>query len=146
MQWVGECGLLDRVHFLGEVRDISAVQAALDIAVSSSIREGFPNAIGEAMASAVPCVVTDVGDSKFVIGSAGFVVPPREPGALAAAIIKLVDLAAYERKSIGERGRQRVITEFGMASVVEKFTKVYEEARRARITEPPQGRMGPCVE
>jgi len=129
MQWIQEQGLLDRVHVLGERRDVPAVHAALDIAVSSSTIEGFPNAIGEAMACAVPCVVTDVGDCRFVVGDAGLVVAPRDPDALAGAIVRLINLPAEERKSIGERGRQRVKAEFAMAPVVEKFTRLYEEVR-----------------
>jgi glycosyltransferase involved in cell wall biosynthesis len=129
MQWIEQCGLLEWVILLGERRDIPAIQAALDIAVNSSITEGFPNAIGEAMACGVPCVVTDVGDCKFVIGEAGLVVPPRDPDALASAIIQLMELAPEERKRIGERGRQRVIAEFSKASVVDKFVRLYEDVR-----------------
>jgi len=127
MQWIGECGLLEQVYALGERRDMPAVQSALDVAVNSSITEGFPNAIGEAMACAVPCVVTDVGDSRFVVGGAGIVVPPRDPGALAGAIIELIDLSPRERKNIGERGRQRVVTEFSKTSVLGKFTNLYDK-------------------
>ena len=58
-----ELGLVERIHLLGERLDMPRLTAALDIAVSSSHAEGFPNVIGEAMACAVPCVVTDVGDS-----------------------------------------------------------------------------------
>jgi len=129
MQWIEECGLRERVCALGERGDLPMVQSALDIAVNSSITEGFPNAIGEAMACAVPCVVTDVGDCKFVVGEAGLVVPPRDPDALAGAIVKLIDLPPEARARIGERGRHRVMTEFSKASVVGKFTKLYEEVR-----------------
>jgi glycosyltransferase involved in cell wall biosynthesis len=129
MHWVQECGLGDRVYALGERRDMPAVQSALDIAVSSSITEGFPNSVGEAMACGVPCVVTDVGDCKFVVGDGGVAVPPQDPEALAGAIIRLVDLPREERKRIGERGRRRVIAEFGVAPVVAKFTRLYEEVR-----------------
>jgi len=65
----------DRFHLLGERDDIACVFAALDIASSSSYGEGFPNTIGEAMATGVPCVVTDVGDSKVIVGDTGIVVP-----------------------------------------------------------------------
>lgn len=129
MQWIQDYGLLDRVHLLGERRDMPAVQGALDVAVSASIVEGFPNTIGEAMACAVPCVVTDVGDCNFVVGDGGFVVPPGDTDALASAITGLVGLPAHERKAIGDRGRKRVMAEFAMAPVVEKFTELYEDVR-----------------
>ena len=56
-------GLQDRMILLGERDDIPSLTAAFDIACSSSITEGFPTTIGEAMACGVPCVVTDVGDA-----------------------------------------------------------------------------------
>ena len=65
---VQEFGLVERIHLLGERFDIPRLTAALDIAVSSSHAEGFPNVVGEAMACAVPCVVTDVGDSSWLVG------------------------------------------------------------------------------
>lgn len=129
MQWIQGYGLLERVHVLGERRDVPAVQGALDIAVSSSITEGFPNTIGEAMACAVPCVVTDVGDCKFVVDDAGLVVPARDPEALGNAMSRLIALPTHERRSMGARGRQRVTTEFATAPVVEKFTTLYEQVR-----------------
>jgi glycosyltransferase involved in cell wall biosynthesis len=68
--------LADRVHMLGERQDISDLTAGLDIATSSSYTESLPNTVGEAMACGVPCVVTDVGDSAWLVGETGKVVPP----------------------------------------------------------------------
>src|SRR6185312_11674078 len=59
---VEETQIRNRIHLLGERRDIERIMAALDIAVSSSCSEGFPNVVGEAMSSGVPCVVTAVSD------------------------------------------------------------------------------------
>jgi glycosyltransferase involved in cell wall biosynthesis len=69
-----------------------AVHNALDICISSSAYgEGVSNAIGEAMACGVPCVVTNVGDSAWVVGDTGEVVPPKDPVALNNAITRLLD-------------------------------------------------------
>ena len=97
-----------------------AVYNALDLATSASITEGFPNVVGEAMACGTPCVVTDVGDSAWIVGDAGIVVPPRRPEALAAgwntALAGLEDLAP--------RARRRIVGHFS----VERLVKKTEEA------------------
>lgn len=80
-------GLDARLLWAGERRDMRAVYSALDLLVSSSISEGFPNTPAEAMACGVPCVVTDVGDSARLVGPHGTVVPPRNPQALSAALL-----------------------------------------------------------
>ena len=75
-----------RLHWLGGCADMPAVYNALDCLTSSShYGEGFSNAIGEAMACAVPCVATDVGDSAWLVGDCGVVVPAADPAALSAA-------------------------------------------------------------
>lgn len=81
-----ELGVLDRVRFLGQVSDVRYVLAGADVFVSSSRREGMPMAILEAMAAGLPVVATDVGDVARTVSGAGAVVPPGDPGALAAAI------------------------------------------------------------
>src|SRR6202043_3606803 len=65
---VSQLQVRSNVHMLGRRQDMERVTAALDIACSSSAYgEGFPNVIGEAMSCAVPCVVTDVGDSARIV-------------------------------------------------------------------------------
>jgi len=86
-----QLGVSERVLWVPARRDGHAVFNALDLAVSSSYGEGFPNVIAEAMACGVPCVVTDVGDSAWIVGETGHVVPPRDPSALKAAIATLLD-------------------------------------------------------
>lgn len=90
-EFAERAGLSDRLLWISARRDGGAVFSALDIAVSSSSGEGFPNVIGEAMACGIPCVATDVGDSAWIVGETGAVVPPRDPHALKAAIAKLLD-------------------------------------------------------
>jgi glycosyltransferase involved in cell wall biosynthesis len=77
---------LIRVIWAGERDDMPATYNALDVVCSSSITEGAPFAIAEAMACGVSCVVTDVGDSGSLVGDSGLVVPPANPEALARGL------------------------------------------------------------
>lgn len=132
MKWVREDGLEGLVFPLGERRDVPQIQAALDLAVSSSMSEGFPNAVGEAMACGIPCVVTDVGDCQVLVGDAGIVVPPRNPVALAKAVLEVMGMSAERRNELGDRGRRRVIGKFGMASIVDRFAELYRTCLQAQ--------------
>lgn len=122
-----ELGLDKRVHLLGERKDIPQLNAALDIASSSSAwGEGFANVIGEAMSCGVSCVVTDVGDSAWIVGDIGKVVPAGAPEALATAWKELLALDHRGRQALGMRGRQRVIENFSLGVVVKKYEHLYE--------------------
>ncbi len=115
-----ELGVAGRLIWAGSRKDMTAVYSALDIATSSSFSEGFSNAIAEAMACGVPCVVTDVGDSARIVGEAGVVVPAGDPAALAAAWTKILDLPEEERIKVSLTSRERVAKEFSVKVMVEK--------------------------
>ncbi|MGH2507671.1 MAG: glycosyltransferase, partial [Ktedonobacteraceae bacterium] len=99
----------------------------LDIASSSSSwGEAFPNAIGEAMACAVPCIATDVGDVREIIADTGIVVPPSDPEVLCAGWIKLADMGKTERRKLGEKARQRILDRYTIAAVSRQYTELYQ--------------------
>ncbi|MBD1945815.1 glycosyltransferase [Coleofasciculus sp. FACHB-712] len=117
----------DRVHLLGLCYDLPRINAGLDIATSSSAYgEGFPNVIGEAMSCGVPCVVTDVGDSAWIVGNTGRVVPPRNPESLNKAWQQLIELGSEGRAALGQAARTRVIENFSLDSVVAQYQALYE--------------------
>lgn len=124
---VADSGLGDRVHLLGERRDVPAVLAALDVFVSASRAEAFSNAVGEAMACALPCVVTAVGDSAHVVADTGLVVPPAQPDALAAAMLRLADLGTSGRAAWGARARARIESNFSLDAVATQHAELYRE-------------------
>jgi glycosyltransferase involved in cell wall biosynthesis len=113
-------------HLLGLRTDIPEIMAALDILVSASSHgEAFPNVLGEAMASGVPCAVTDVGDSAFIVGNTGKVVKVGDMPGLADAIASLVSLSPAERALLGRRARDRVAECFEIGQVVRQYEDFY---------------------
>jgi len=115
----------DRVILLGERPDIPRLNNAFDIACSASWNEAFSNSIGEAMACGVPCAVTDVGDSAYIVADSGFVAPPRAPEALANAIGRLVEIGQSGRQQLGVKARQRIETEFSLPVIVQRYEDLY---------------------
>ncbi|MFT3913793.1 MAG: glycosyltransferase [Anaeromyxobacteraceae bacterium] len=110
-------GIRERVRLLGPRSDVSDVLASLDAAALTSVAEGFPNAVGEAMASGLPCLVTDVGDCAHLVGQSGFVVPPGDPVALRGALLRLATLPSQEREALGRAARERVSGLFSVESM-----------------------------
>jgi glycosyltransferase involved in cell wall biosynthesis len=126
-QLIEKLGMSKKVFLLGERRDVHRITAALDIAACSSVAEGFPNVIGEAMSCGIPCVVTDVGDSALLVGDTGTVVPPRNHEALCEAWLKLIEMGSAERQILGEKARKRIEDHFSIQKVVKKYEQLYEE-------------------
>jgi glycosyltransferase involved in cell wall biosynthesis len=101
--------------------------SAMDIlCLSSAWGEGFPNVIGEAMATGVPCVATDVGDSKLVIGDTGVVVPPQNENALAAGVESLLMMPLEDRRALGASARARIEANYTLGAIVEQYAALYE--------------------
>jgi glycosyltransferase involved in cell wall biosynthesis len=128
MRWIEKGNMEESFHLLGIRKDVSHLIAAMDVAVSSSLGEGFPNVVGEAMACSVPCAVTDVGDSALIVADTGRVVPAKDPEALATAIIGLLQASPMFREELGKLARQRVKTNYSLDSVVRKYEAAFREA------------------
>ena len=94
-----------------------AAYNALDLCCSSSYGEGTSNAIAEAMACAVPCVVTNVGDSAFIVGDTGIVVPPKDPEALAAGWTALLNLMT-QNPLLGNAARARIESRLSLSALI----------------------------
>lgn len=111
-------GITAIVHWLGRVDDVTRVYCALDVATSASSSEGFSNAIGEAMACGLPCVVTDVGDSSRIVADTGVVVPPGSAEQLAAGLLRLLGLPDAERSALGARAAEHIRTHHSVCRMV----------------------------
>jgi len=88
-----------RLTWAGARNDMPAVYSAFDILTNSSVAEGFPNVVGEAMSCGLPCVVTNVGDSASIVGEYGIVVPPGDPVRLNAAWDQALSAGAWNNVS-----------------------------------------------
>jgi glycosyltransferase involved in cell wall biosynthesis len=127
-QLVEKLNIVERTHLLGERRDIPRLTAALDIATSASAYgEAFPLVLAEAMSCGVPCAVTNVGDSGWIVGNAGKVVPPKNPQALADAWKEIIDLDLEARTALGKAARERIVEKFSLNLVVSQYEALYED-------------------
>lgn len=113
-----QSGLGSNLIWVGSRNDMPSIYNALDILVSTSYTEGFPNVIAEAMACGVPCVVTDVGDSRLIVGDTGFVVPPKQPDVLAQKIQRMIELLSTQREKLILQTRDRIVKNFSANAMV----------------------------
>lgn len=115
-----------RLHLLGERNDMPRVLAALDVFTLTSLSEGFPNVVGEAMACAIPCIVTETaGDAPTIVGETGVVVPARDPDALGAAWERMFAASDQVRAAFGQAARQRVHDKYSLGAVVREYEDLY---------------------
>jgi len=119
-------GLGQTVRFLGQRRDVPELMRTFDCFVLSSVIEGMPNALLEAMALGRPVVTTSAGGSAEVVvdGDSGLVVPPADSEALASALERVLRDPALAR-SLGERGERRVRENFSLEAMLRAFDALY---------------------
>ena len=116
-----------RFRFVGERDDVPTLMRAMDVfCLSSAWGEAFPNVLGEAMALHVPCVATDVGDSRDIVADTGEVVPPSDCDALARGLLTMLNRTPEERAKLGEAARARIEARYALPSVVEQYRGLYE--------------------
>lgn len=124
-----EANLVNNFHLLGELNDMSCITPGLDIvSLSSAYGEAFPLVIGEAMSCKIPCVITDVGDSAWIVGNTGRVVASKDSEALANAWQELIALSKEEREVLGRLARDRIDELFSLSSVVRDYEILYEKS------------------
>ncbi|WP_396218962.1 glycosyltransferase [Gemmatimonas sp.] len=119
--------LAGRLVRCGERRDMPAIYNACDIVMLTSRSEGSPNAVAEAMACGVPCVVTDVGDAAHLVGSTGEVAPVGDVVALAEAALRLVHDTS-RRDAYGRAATARIRAHYAVPRECDAYEAVWMAA------------------
>ena len=127
MSLIEKNGLGSSVVLAGKRSDIESVYSAFDVLALSSRGEAFPNVICEGMLSELPCISTDVGDCRTIIGDTGTIVPVGSPVALGQAIRNLAQLPEEERRRLGAKARERIIARYPMEAYLAKHISLYNE-------------------
>jgi glycosyltransferase involved in cell wall biosynthesis len=131
---VDELDLADRVTFEGPVRPATAAYHASTVVALSSISEGLPYTVMEAMMCARATASTDVGGVAEVAGDAGLVVPPRDPERLGEALARLLEDQPL-RSELAERARRRALEMFRLETMLATFRTLYTELHATRAVE-----------
>jgi glycosyltransferase involved in cell wall biosynthesis len=145
---IADLGLGDRVSLLGEVRDVPALHAELDVFVLPTWdewrMEGCPVALLEAMASGLPCVATDIPGSRDVIepGKSGLLVAPRDATEMADALGRLAGDATL-RGNLSTGARQRVLEKYTVEREVAGHEALYAKVLASKRLEGAATRPAP---
>lgn len=132
-QLTAELGLTDQVTLAGERHGGATLHMDFDISLATSDSEGSPNSVLEAMAAGRPVVATDVGGTRDLVrdGEHGFLVPRRNPEAVAAALRTLI-LDTQSRIRLGANGRKTAVDQHAPVVIEAKLLTLYERVARAR--------------
>lgn len=128
-------GLEGRVHFLGWQHELGPIYADLDLVVLSSLNEGTPVSLIEAMAAGLPVVATDVGGVPDVVsdGKTGLLAPPKDPPAMSRAMGTLLDDPG-RRRAMGQLGREAVYPKYSDGSLLDRMDRLYSSLLHAHPT------------
>ena len=118
-----------QVHLMPFVKDPERLYPSFSLLSLCSLSEALPMVLLEAMACGVPCVGTDVGDCKDVIGDTGLVVPPGDASALANAWATMLERIAADGATISENVRRRIEEQFSIERVAKRYEETYESLR-----------------
>ena len=131
---VADLGLRE-VHLLGRVPDAGRLIAAADLLVLSSVYEGLPVVVMEALAAGVPVVSTEVGGVPELVtsGHNGLLTPPGDPGALAGAILRASRPEVHARLAAGARDGAEAVD---ISRTAEWFDRLYDQVG-GRARRPP---------
>jgi glycosyltransferase involved in cell wall biosynthesis len=122
----------DAIHLLGQRSRIEQLFKGMDVFVLSSVAEGMPRVLLEAMAARLPVVSTRVGGIPDVLNepSVGFLVPPQDAPSLARTMIQVASMPHQQRAAIGAKAQERVRRCYSHDVIRAKLQQIYEEEYR----------------
>lgn len=132
VEQIASNGLGQNIRMVGVWPKVCELMNAFDLLALSSTSEGFPTVIGEAMACGIPCVATDVGDCRSIIGETGRVVAG-DAVALASAWEEVLALPVQERQRLGAAARERICLAYSIGGVVRSYEGLYEEMANLQV-------------
>jgi glycosyltransferase involved in cell wall biosynthesis len=133
LEIVGRLGIRRRVRFLGFKQDVCRWMQAADGFVLSSLWEGLPVSLLEAGACGLPSVATAVAGAREVVvdGQTGYLAQPRDVNSLTRAMAHLMRMPPESRRAMGMHSRQRVVQQFSLSSVLDRWEALYCELLEA---------------
>lgn len=138
-------GLEECVHFLGWQRELEPIYADLDLAVLSSLNEGTPVSLIEAMAAGLPVVATKVGGIPDLVadGKTGLLVPPKDPMAMSQAMDTLLG-DTDRRRQMGQLGREVVYPMYSDTALIDRMHRLYSSLLQASVAVRQSGHLEVC--
>lgn len=127
VKWRRELGLDERVTMLGHRKDVERLLSSLDVLISPSYTESFPNILGEAMACEVPCIATSVGDCEEILGDAGMCRTPGDIEGIARRTVELLRSPPAEIGELRQRLRRRVLERYDIRNVVREYHNLWSD-------------------
>lgn len=119
----------NKVQLLDQVSDMPAFYQSIDAFLMTSITEGFPTVLVEAMASGLVCISTDVGDAQYIVKDLGYIVPARDTDGLVQAILEYLALSKAEKLQLKQSVRQRVELNFSIEHISQQYIAMWRSGR-----------------
>ena len=128
--------LQSRIILSGERQDVEKIMPCLDYFIlCSNWGEGFPNVLGEAMSCGIACSTTDVGDGAFLLNNPDLTVKANAHSDLVALLRRLFAMEPDSLQRLGDVNRSRIIRQFTLPVIHQKYCDLYHEALKARAGE-----------